>query len=508
MRSLLSRIPRKLAISLGGGILAVAIAVTSFSLLAPAGAPNKEITSKSVGAQMFMWPWASLKTECTNVLGPEGMDWIMVSPPQEDISGPQWWVHYQPVSYKLDSQLGTEKQFTEMVAACNKAGVQIVVDTVINHMANSSGVGFAGTNFTKYDYKGLYNTGEFHMGLPSSDPNFCDTDIYDYNDPFQNVHCELGSLPDLNTENPNVRSTIAGYMNHLIDLGVAGFRIDAAKHIGIEDLTSIKKQLKQVNGRAPYLLSETIGDVGTNLPFAAIGDVFAWDYQTRFQDMFNYSMYSGMPGYDRASIIGDPNKTVIMVSNHDTEHHGPAAITYLDPLKYQAASAFLLADAYGKPMLYTGYAFADENDGPPAADDGYYKPAVCPKSWSVPSKTYADGSFICMERWNSVKGMIQWHHEVGNAKITNAKNQGQLLSFTRGSGFFAVNADLMKPAKVKLQTKLPAGTYCDVYTGGAKAKKDNGKCVGVTVVVGANGTAQFNIPATAAVAIDAINKSK
>ncbi|MEI2659120.1 MAG: hypothetical protein V9G11_03205 [Bifidobacterium adolescentis] len=41
------------------------------------------------------------------------MGYVEVSPPQESIQGTQWWTSYQPVSYKLDSKLGTEAEFTE-----------------------------------------------------------------------------------------------------------------------------------------------------------------------------------------------------------------------------------------------------------------------------------------------------------------------------------------------------------------------------------------------------------
>lgn len=498
----------RVGVLLSAAALALTTAIQPSMAADVVPAPNKQITNQSVGAQMFMWPFKSLKTECTKVLGPEGLDWIMVSPPQEDVTGSQWWVHYQPVSYKLDSQLGTPQEFADMVNACNAAGVQVIVDAVINHMANSSGTGFAGTDFNKYYYKGLYEADEFHDGLPETDPNFCSGSIDNYNDPFQIVHCELGGLPDLTTEKEKTRDTIAAYLNHLIDLGVAGFRVDAAKHIGITDMTAITNKLKLVNGQKPYILSETVGDVTTNEPFTAIGDVFSWDWQDQFSNIFSGQPGLGRPSDARKALIGDPNKTIIMVSNHDTEHHGPTAITYRDPKRYQAASAFLMADALGKPMLYTGYAFADENDGPPAAANGYYKAAVCPKVANVPSNKYKVGNFICMERWTSVKGMIQWRHEVGTAEMTNAISANQVLSFTRGTGFFALNTKAVASAKVSLNTGLPAGTYCDVYTGGAKAKKAGGKCVGAKIVVGANGVAKFTIPAMSAVAIDSANKTK
>jgi len=43
-----------------------------------------------------------------------------------------------------------------------------------------------------------------------------------------------------------VRNKIAEYLNNLIDIGVAGFRIDAAKHMWPGDLRAIYSKLKNV----------------------------------------------------------------------------------------------------------------------------------------------------------------------------------------------------------------------------------------------------------------------
>ncbi|RXG72066.1 Alpha-amylase 1 [Armadillidium vulgare] len=78
---------------------------------------------------------------------------FLVSPPQEHILIPEngypWWQRYQPVSYKLESRSGNEDEFKEMVKRCNKVGVRIIVDAVINHMTmvGQSGTGSGGSSF-------------------------------------------------------------------------------------------------------------------------------------------------------------------------------------------------------------------------------------------------------------------------------------------------------------------------------------------------------------------------
>lgn len=50
--------------------------------------------------------------------------------------------------------------------------------------------------------------------------------INNYNDPNQVRNCWLVGLPDLKVNTEYVRTQIVNYMNDLIGIGVAGFRID------------------------------------------------------------------------------------------------------------------------------------------------------------------------------------------------------------------------------------------------------------------------------------------
>src|SRR5207237_6911330 len=108
-----------------------------------------------------------------------------------------------------------------MVTRCKGAGVDIIVDAVINHMTNypSPGVGSNGTAYTKYSYPGLYTPSDFHAPCTVSN----------YQDAANVQDCELFGLPDLNTGLPSVRQKIAGYWIMLARLRVADSRVDAAK---------------------------------------------------------------------------------------------------------------------------------------------------------------------------------------------------------------------------------------------------------------------------------------
>lgn len=54
----------------------------------------------------------------------------------------------------------------------------------------------------------------------------------------------LVNLADLSLSTDNVRGKVADYLNYLIDIGVAGFRVDSAKHMWPGDLQAIFGRLK------------------------------------------------------------------------------------------------------------------------------------------------------------------------------------------------------------------------------------------------------------------------
>uniref|UniRef100_A0A2K6U862 Alpha-amylase n=1 Tax=Saimiri boliviensis boliviensis TaxID=39432 RepID=A0A2K6U862_SAIBB len=192
--------------------------------------PNTQQGRTSI-VHLFEWRWVDIALECERYLAPNGFGGVQISPPNENLvvhnpSRP-WWERYQPISYKLCTRSGNEDEFRNMVTRCNNVGVRIYVDAVINHMCGN-GAG-AGTSSTCGSY---FNTGNREFpAVPYSGWDFndgkCKTgsgDIELYNDASQIRDCRLVGLLDLALEKDYVRSKIAEYMNHLIDIGVAGFR--------------------------------------------------------------------------------------------------------------------------------------------------------------------------------------------------------------------------------------------------------------------------------------------
>ncbi|KFD49465.1 hypothetical protein M514_09650 [Trichuris suis] len=222
-----------------------------------------------VVVHLFEWKWDDIASECENYLQHTGIGAVQVSPPNEhvvfEVNGDRpWWLRYQPVSYKLESRSGTEQQFIDMVKRCHKVGIKIIVDAVINHMtgANMHGQGSGGSHYNSTPFK------EFYSAVPYSaedfNDNICNRNIGNYNDPWEVRNCRLVGLLDLKLSRPEVQEKVATYLNHLIDLGVAGFRIDASKHMYPGDILQILNRLKKLNteffppNKCPFIVHEVI----------------------------------------------------------------------------------------------------------------------------------------------------------------------------------------------------------------------------------------------------------
>ncbi|WP_158676402.1 alpha-amylase family protein [Tessaracoccus sp. OH4464_COT-324] len=418
----------------------IAATLLAASCSPQAAAPPDPAPAHAAGVQLFQYPWPSVARQCKDTLGPNGIGFVLLSPAQEHIAGPQWWTSYQPVSYRIESKLGTREEFRQMVQDCHDAGVRVVADAVINHMAGiDSGTGVAGSSFEHYSYPGIYTSEDFHhCGLTPND------DIAIYSDQAQLQNCELVNLADLDTSRPNVRETIVGFLNDLRSLGVDGFRIDAAKHMSADDVAAI---VGAVEGE-PLIISEVIR--AHNEPvqpedYLGFGGVFAFGWSKDLAGVLRGGSLA--PAFQLRDGAVPSDKAYTFVANHDTER----ADRHLNPRDedlFRLAELTMLAGDYGTPVLYSGYAF-DDRDAGPRQDNGRVLDVVCPEQ-----------QFRCLTP--EVLGMAKWRSLVGAEPIQNVTWNSPVLTLDRGGkGFLALSiAD--EPRPFEASTALPDGEYCNL----------------------------------------------
>ncbi|MFJ5230868.1 carbohydrate-binding module family 20 domain-containing protein [Kitasatospora sp. NPDC088391] len=455
-----------------------------------AAAPN----GGDVIANLFQWNWNSVAAECTNVLGPKGYGAVQVAPPQESISlpGHPWWEVYQPVSYTLNSRMGTDAQFRAMVTACHNAGVKVYADAVINHMAGSnqtSTTGYGGSSFSPaaYSYAAVpYAKSDFHGSPPC--PN-ADLGINDWNNVTQVQECQLLQLSDLNTESDYVRGRIAGYLNTLIGAGVDGFRVDAAKHIAQADMGNIVSRLDDTRwGGRPYVYQEVFpGSSGQLAPaaFEGNGSVLEFTYASKLSQQFNGNI-ANLKTFGQSWGLEPSDKSNVMVTNHDLERDR-TTLTYNDGSKYKLAHIFELAWGYGTPQVYSGFRFNNKDDSPPADGSGFVTDTNC-----------ANNTWTCTDRDQGIANMVGWHNATRGEAVANWwDNGGNAIAFSRGGkGWVAVNNSGSAVTRT-FTTGLAAGTYCDVIHGDVSGSA----CTGPTVAVDGSGLATVTVNPGDAVAL-------
>ncbi|WP_259337974.1 alpha-amylase family protein [Colwellia sp. RSH04] len=436
--------------------------------------PLKASAEPTTFVHLFEWSWLDIAQECEQHLGPKGYAAVQVSPPNEHIQGEQWWTRYQPVSYQLESRGGNRAQFIDMVNRCKAVGVEIYVDAVINHMASGSGIGTAGSTYGNKSFPN-YGPQDFHGTCA----------ISNYSNRWQVQNCELVGLADLNTSSTYVQETLAGYLNDLTNIGVAGFRFDASKHMAVEDIQGV---LSKVNS-SPLIFQEVIDQGGEAISaseYTGVGLVTEFKYTTQLGNTFKNGKLAWLSNFGEAWGFMPSSSAVVFVDNHDNQRgHGGGGnvITYEDGRLYDLANVFMLAYPYGYPKVMSSYDYHGDTDrGAPTVSVHNNGNVEC----------FGD-NWQCEHRWSYISGAVDFRNNTTDNWSTtdwwdNGNNQ---IAFGRGnSGYVAINKEDSN-LTTTLSTQMAPGIYCNVLK--SELSADEKSCNGETITVNNDGTISANV---------------
>lgn len=222
--------------------------------------------------QLWDWSFNNIRYNMKKIAD-QGFTAIQTSPIQtikeSTLNRPNngnWWVYYQPSNFNIETSyqnaFGTKTEFQAMVEEAHKYGVKVIVDAVLNHMANKNG-------------NDLSDTIPSDLRNDSSCWYSITTNTTNWNDRYDVTHYCLDGLPDLNTSNTKVQNYAIGFLKECIDCGVDGFRFDNAKGIETPDdrsgvasnfwpnvLNATTSYAQSTQNKTPYYYGEILDGTG------------------------------------------------------------------------------------------------------------------------------------------------------------------------------------------------------------------------------------------------------
>lgn len=315
--------------------------------------------------------------------------------------------------YTVNPEYGSMDDFQTLLEQAHQRGIRIILDLVLNHTSVEHPWFVDANGNPDSPYRNWYLWADSYPG---------------YNGPFGTAwHAAKGGgyyygvfwsgMPDLNYTNPEVTAEMHEVTRYwLQDIGVDGFRIDAARHL-IEDgqkasdtpatLQWFADYYQFYKGIAPnaYTVSEIYG----------AGALIAKNYQGRADHIFNFELASGIVN----SANGEANSSITsaikfmlkdkpdgdfatFLTNHDQDRVMSVFAGKVDKAKVAAA---MLLTAPGTPFIYYGEEIGMQgrkpdpdirrpmqwNDSPNA---GF---TSAPQAWRDPFKDYTTVNVAAQE---------------------------------------------------------------------------------------------------------------
>lgn len=285
---------------------------------------------------------------------------------------------YETTDYKkLDCRLGDNKDLTNFVAECHKAGIKVILDGVFNH---------TGRDF--FAFKDLQQNRE---NSPYKDW-YCNVNFggnNEYNDGFSYENWGgYNLLVKLNQKNPAVRDYICDVIRFWVDeYDIDGIRLDAADVLDFEYMSALRQVANEVKADF-WLMGEVIH-----------GDYSRWVNEGTLHSVTNYQLHKALFSghndhnyfeiahtvkrlYEMGGNKPDGLKLYNFVDNHDVER----IYTKLSNKAHFAPVHVLLYTLPGIPSLYYGSEFGIEGKKEQFSDDSL-RPALSLEDFKDAVKT-------------------------------------------------------------------------------------------------------------------------
>lgn len=293
--------------------------------------------------QCWNWSYNGIKANMQKI-AEQGFSAIQTSPIQtikettqnRQMSG-SWWVYYQPSNFSIETNgqnaCGTKSEFKAMCDEAHKYGIKVIVDAVLNHLANNGD-----NTLSPTIPDDIRNDSSCWHDIKTNSWYASRYDITQY--------C-MGGLPDLNTANTKIQNYAISFLKESIEAGADGFRFDGAKHIETpvdngcasqfwpNVLGAATSYAKSTRGITPYYYGEVLdkvtGDSDTGVAssvlssYTSMMSITTSSVSNSIRNSVNSGNANGAKRSDFNLDDGSKavaNKSVLWNESHDTYANG------------------------------------------------------------------------------------------------------------------------------------------------------------------------------------------
>lgn len=275
--------------------------------------------------------------------------------------------------YAIDPSFGTLDDLKELLEHAHQSGIQVLLDLVINHTSDQHPWFQEALKNPESEYHDFYiwmHPEEIEARGIAFREGTHDTD---QTEPW---HTAPGheqkyygafwkGMPDLNFRSERLKEEIRKIIHYwLVEIGVDGFRMDAARHIfphwEKEKNPEFWKEFKgwvEETGKPCFTIGEVWATTDETAPYlAGLNSIFNFDLYFLLQQIFKEESDPGLVKaltdiYQQYSDYSDSFTDTIILSNHDQDRITTSTDNYR---KKNKLAASILLTLPGLPFLYYG----------------------------------------------------------------------------------------------------------------------------------------------------------
>lgn len=263
--------------------------------------------------------------------------------------------------YGIDPQYGTMADFKKFVAQAHQKNIKVIIDVVVNHTSSQHPWFLSAKSDKNSPYRDYY-VWSADTNLIKKEPNAWHK-VPNQKERYYGIF--WGEMPDLNYDNPKVREEVKKIGRFwLLEVGVDGFRLDAARHIYPDDeqekshawWVEFRKAMQEVK-KDVYLVGEvTMSDSLVAPYFKGLHANFNFDLAENILKAVKNGRDTAIvkklvKSYQLFSKESPNFIDATFLSNHDQNRYASELKADVEKIKLAVSILFTLP---GSPYLYYG----------------------------------------------------------------------------------------------------------------------------------------------------------